>query len=202
MAVKGKPKLNIVNPDTIHDSVIKVVSDTLISMGYDLNNPKERKSISHNEITFALRSVYDQLFKPDKPLFNNQKSVIDYDDMEQLKVLADTFLDICFLYNKSLGLQNFSYMTGIDYWTLLRWKDNEEINPIRYQIVKSIVNGYSIANDGHLSDTPIGQAIHANHNAEMGKLYGEKQAVINNTTTVYYLPSERSDRLKLDKLDN
>lgn len=207
MAVKGKPQLNIININIIHDEIMQCVLNQLSIMGYnnngvDYSNEKKPHYISHNEINYILRQVYNNLFKPDKPLFNNQKSLVDYDNVELLQVLADTFLDICFMYNKALSLQSFSYMTGINYWTLLEWRDQEELNPIRSQIVKSIIQGYSIANSGQLSDTPIGQAMLANNDPEMGKMYARNQAQQITNNTVYYLPSERSDKLKLDKLEN
>ena len=90
MATKGKPKLNNIQVDKVHDQIIDCVNNNLVLMGYDLNDPKSRKSILHNDLNYCLKLTYNELFKPDKPLFNNQASLIDYDNNELLRVIADT----------------------------------------------------------------------------------------------------------------
>lgn len=195
-----KPKYNFIKPDTIHDQVIECVNAEVIDLGYDLNNPKERRSITHNEINYILRQVYNRLFKPDKPLINNQKSLIDYDNIELLQIIADTFLDICSKFNKSLGLMSFSYMTGIDYRTIYRAlnEDSNELNSSRCQVFKSIQEGHKQAQISLLNDTPVGALAVANNDHETGLEWSKNQMQVT-AQSVYFLPSERVDRMRLEK---
>ena len=197
-----KPDYNFINPETIHDEVIQCAKDIICDMGYDITNPKERRSITHNEINYVLRQVYNKLFKPDKALYNNQMSLLNYDDIDTIKLLAKTFIDICSMFNKSLGLMSFGYMIGVSHTTLYKWANDETLNPARSEVVKYIRECHKVAQISLLNDTPVGALAVANNDVETGLEWSKQQAALQATNAVYILPSERSGRLKLDKLED
>ena len=53
-----------------------------------------------------------------------------------------------------------------------------------------------------LNDSPVGALAVANNDSETGLKWAANQIQTITNNTVYYLPSERTDRLNLDKLDN
>ena len=198
-----KPQLNIINPDTVHEDIMTVVNTVVIELGYDISNPKERRSITHNEVNYVFRQVYYRLFKPDKALYNNQRSLVDYDNIELLTVLANTFVEVCQMFNKSLGLMSFSFMIGCDYGTLYNWLQNDEtLNPQRLRVLKSIQECHKVAQISLLNESPVGALAVANNDVETGLEWSKQQAALQATNAVYILPSERSGRLKLDKLQD
>jgi hypothetical protein len=190
-----KPKLNIINPETIQQQVLSCVNDQIVLLGYDLNNPKDRKSISHNEVNYILRRVYDNIFKPSTGLMNNQKSIIDYDDIEQIQAVVNVYIDICSRFNKSLGLMSFSFMSGIDITTLLRWINNPELNLERSKAIQKIQEVHKALQIGLLNDSPVGALAVANNDTETGLNWSEKQAAAAASNTIYILPSERLQML-------
>lgn len=202
MAYKGKTELNYINLDTIKTEVLTAVYNALDLMGFDKsgidkNNPK--RTVSHNQINFCFRQVYENIFKPSKPLFNNQKSIINYDDINQLQVVADSFLMVCEMYNKSLGLMSFSYMTGIDYSTLWDWlqPEGERLNPERTKLLKNIKEWHKAAQIGLLNESPVGSLAVANNDTETGLEWSSKQALNVPQNAVFLIPSERVKRLQI-----
>ena len=135
-------------------------------------------------------------------MINNQKSLIDYNDTDLLQVLADKFIELCMRFNKSLGLMSFGFMIGCDYSTLMRWLSDRESNPIRYDILKGIQEGHKVVHIGLLNETPVGALAVANNDIETGLNWSANQAQQITNNTVYLIPSERVNRLNLEKLDN
>lgn len=204
MAVKDKPKYNYINSATLEADIMSVIYKSLASMGFDNSgidstNPKKPRTVTHNQLNYCFRQVYKELFKPDKTLFNNQSSVIDYDNTEILKQLADIFINICGLYNKSLGLMSFSYMTGINTDTLVRWTapEAEKLNPGRCAVVKYIRECHKAAHIGLLNDSPVGALAVANNDVETGLQWATKQAIAAGQQAVFLIPSERLNRLSI-----
>lgn len=204
MAVKDKPQYNFINITTLETDILNVIYKSLNLMGFDKSgidytNPKKPRFVSHNQLNYCFRQVYKELFKPDKPLFNNQNSIINYDDNNILKLLADVFINICDMYNKSLGLMSFSYMTGINTDTLIRWTapEAEKLNPTRCAIVKYIREGHKAAQIGLLNESPVGALAVANNDTETGLEWATKQAITAGQQTVFLIPSERVNRLQL-----
>ena len=194
-----KPDYNYINADDITDKVNQVFNDCVVSLGYDPNSPADRKAITHNEVNYCLRQVYIKLFKPEKALYNNQKSLVNYDDIDLLTVLANVFIDLCFNFNKSLGLMSFSYLVGVDYTTLNRWLNDRESNPKRYDVLKCIQENHKAAQIGLLNGSPVGALAVANNDKETGLEWAKNNAPTITNNTVYFLPSERADRLKLEQ---
>ena len=56
-------KLNSINPLTIGDDIEQCIDQYMISRGYDITDPKQRRAITHNELNGALRYTSNILFK-------------------------------------------------------------------------------------------------------------------------------------------
>lgn len=192
-----KPKYNYLDINTIYDDIINAVNSNITLLGYDINNPKDRKGITHNEVNYIFRQVYNALFKPNKALYNNQNSLIDYDNIDFLNVLVNAFIDVCSSLNKSLGIMSFSYMSGIDYTTLYRWGHEEKTNPERYKIIKRIQDTHKAAQISLLNDSPVGALAVANNDTETGLEWSTKQAITAANNAVFLIPSERLNRLNI-----
>ena len=108
---------------------------------------------------------------------NNQKSLIDYDSIEQLEAVINTFIHVCLLFNKSLGLMSFSLFTGIDDNTLLRWssQDGEKVNPKRWGLIKNIKEHNKNMLISNLKDSPVGALAVANNDSETGLNWSANQ---------------------------
>lgn len=204
MAVKSKPKLNIINPITLSDDVNQCIADYCLMYGIDLSNYNMRVNIKHNEVNNILLYCYDHIFKPDKTLFNNQKSLLDYDDISQLESVVDVFLHVCMFFNKSLGLFSFSIFTGINFQTLLNWisPDGERANPLRFELLQNIKEYNKGALVSMLKDTPVGALAVANNDHETGLEWSKNQLTQITNNTVYLLPTERNKKLALKAPDD
>lgn len=181
------------------DNCIVSFFDKLNINIYDLN---AQKLITHNLLTAAFLDTYNKLFKPSHGMVNNQRSIIDYNNVEVLQAIANKYIDICLLLNKSLGLMPFSLLTGIHVTTLMTWRDNPELNPARTEVIKHLVECHKMEQIGLLNGSPVGALAVANNDTETGLNWSANQVQQITNNTVYYLPSERSDKLKLDKLEN
>lgn len=194
------PKLNIINPDTIQDQVKSCVNEYCNLYGINIYDYSQRSNIKHNEVNNILLYCYDNLFKPSKGLMNNQKSLIDYDDIEQLQAVINSFIHTCLFFNKALGLMSFSLFSGIDDNTLIRWcsPDGEKANPRRWELLKTIKEHNKNALISNLKDSPVGALAVANNDIETGLQWSQNQLQQLQNNTVFLIPSERVDRLKLD----
>jgi len=192
-----KPVYNYINLDTVHDDIMNVVNSQIALLGYDINNPKDRKSITHNEVNYIFKQVYNTLFKPNKALYNNQNSLIDYDNNDLFNILVDSFIDVCISLNKSLGIMSFSFFSGIDYTTLYRWGNDEKLNPERYKAIKKLKDCHKAAQISLLNDSPVGALAVANNDTETGLEWSAKQALNTANNAVFLIPSERLQKLNI-----
>ncbi len=191
-----------ININTIANQIDDCIISFFDNFGIDINDLDRCRTIPHNTLTLCMMSCYEQLFKPDRTLRYNKNSLIDYDNTDLLSVIANSFVKWSLWFNKSLGLMQFSIFTGIHRSTLAEWRDNTELNPIKSDIIKNICECHKMEQIGLLNDTPVGALAVANNDSETGLEWGKNQAQQITNNTVYYLPSERSDKLKLDRLDN
>ena len=189
----------VINIDTISNDIMDNITLYFDNMNINIYDINQRKQVNHNLLTAAFRDTYEKLFKPTETLCNNQNSLIDYENTELLKVIVNKYIDICLLFNKSLGIMPFSLLTGIHYTTLMRWRDNPELNPIRCDIIKYLTECHKMEQIGLLNDTPVGALAVANNDKETGLNWAANQAQQIGAAAVYILPSERTDRLKLGK---
>lgn len=197
---KSKLKHNSVNPDTISDQIDNCIISFFDRFNIDINDLNQCKSISHNTLTLCMMSCYDNLFKPDKPMINNQRSIIDYNNIQMLTIIANSFIKWSLWFNKSLGLMQFSIFTGIHRVTLAEWRDHPEINSERSDIIKNIIECHKMEQISILNDSPVGALAVANNDIETGLEWSKNQVNQITNNTVYLLPSERSEHLRLDKL--
>ena len=192
------PKDKYININTVCNDIDLCIDNFLNDLNID-RDYKSITSIKHQTINFLFRYIYQTLFKTDKTLCNNQNSLVDYNNIELLKVLADKFIDICLYFNKSFGLMSFCYMIGCDYSTVYRWLQDRESNPDRCKILENIQETHKAAQIALLNDSPVGALAVANNDKETGLNWSANQAATITNNTVYYLPSERAGRLKLDQ---
>ena len=191
------PKDKYININTIESDIDKCIDDYLTMMGID-RDYKSLVNIKHQTVNGMFRYIYKRLFKPDRTLCNNQKSLIDYENIELLSLLADKFVDICSMFNKSLGLMSFSYMTGIDYSTIYEWiNEGEKLNPKRSEVLKKIKECHKAAQISLLNDSPVGALAVANNDVETGLQWATKQAIAAGQQAVFLIPSERLNRLSI-----
>lgn len=202
-----RPQYNYINIETIKDDIYNSLNAHLYELGFndfgvDDSNPRKPRYITHNHINYILRQIYNDLFKPDKALFNNQVSIIDYNNINQLETIANIFIDICTRFNKSLGLISFGYLTGIDTATLFNWLNNEPPNPQRLEVLKNIQENHKNIHIGLLNESGVGQLATANNDSETGLNWSKNNAPGLTNSAVYILPSERLDRLKIEQQEN
>lgn len=197
-------QMNIINPDTLYTTVNQCIADYCSLYGIDLSNYNQRVNIKHNEVNNILLYCYDHIFKPDKTLINNQRSIIDYNDIEQLSAVVDVFLRVCLFFNKSLGLMSLCMFSGIDDNTIIRWSSEEgkKSNPKRWELLKTVKEYNKTALVSMLKDTPVGALAVANNDKETGLEWSKNQAQQITNNTVYLLPSERVDKLRLQSPEN
>ncbi len=197
---------NKIDLNTLENDVMTALYKALDTMGFNKSgvDPENHKRIiSHNQLNFCFRMIYKNVFKPNQNMINNQKSIIDYENIEQLQAVADLFLYICGLYNKSLGLMSFSFMTGIDYKTIYNWVSDQgkKLNPERFQILKYIQESHKAAQISLLNESPVGALAVANNDVETGLEWAAKQAITAQNNAVFLIPSERLQRLSITAHD-
>lgn len=195
------PKTKYININTISQDIDNCVIEFMNKYSIDIYDIQQCKSIPHNIITLCMINVYNTLFKPDTTLCNNQNSLIDYNNNEMLFIIANKFIELSLMFNKSLGLMQFSLFTGIHRETLAGWANDRESNPIRSDIINNIRECHKMEQISLLNDTPVGALAVANNDIETGLEWSKNQAAQITQNTVYLLPSERVDRMKLPKPD-
>ena len=90
-------------------------------------------------------------------------------------------------------------MIGCDYNTLTRWLNEKESNPARYSVLKSIQENHKEQHISLLNDSPVGAMAVANNDHETGLEWSKNQAAQIAQNAVFLLPSERMNRLQIDK---
>ena len=201
MAYKTK-SIDAININTIEQQIDNCIVDFFNKRNIDIYDISQSKAITHNILTLCFMNVYNKLFKPTKPLFNNQKSLIDYDNIELLSVICDSFIKWTLFFDKSFGIMQFSVFTGIHRATLAEWRDNKELNPARSDLINNICECHKMEQINLLNNSPVGALAVANNDTETGLKWAANQAQQITNNTVYYLPSERTDKLQLEKLDS
>lgn len=192
-----KQLLDLNNLPSIIDDYI---NHYFIINNIDISDYKTKVNLKHNTINHLLRCIYKDLF------FNNSyspyehNSIIDLSNNDLLLCLANKFLDICADYNKSLGLLSFGYMIGVDAQTLGEWisPEGEKLNPTRAAILQNVREGHKLQHISLMNDSGLGLLAVANNDEETGLKWAEKQQRAADNTTVFLLPSERVDRLRIE----
>lgn len=141
---------------TYENRIFQAVEDFCLSQ-----NIESLKQEPQNVFTACLMYVNRQVFKRKNPGINNQKSVLNLDDVELLSGIADIYIYIATLNNKSCSMQDFCRMVGIDYQTVYNWK-SDSINNIlsqkRFDIFKRITGAReeTLSNMLQTAKSPVG----------------------------------------------
>lgn len=185
----------------LNNKIDSVIDNTLSNeFHFDLNNYKDLTNIKHSTFNYLMSNIYNSLFNPfNNTLINNQKSLIDYNDIILFDFLIDKFIKLCQRFNKSVGLYGFGYMVGADFATLSEWVSDEgqKLNPKRYNALRKLQESHKAQHISLLNDSVVGQIAVANNDTETGLNWAEKQQQTTATKEVYFLPSERIERLRI-----
>ena len=184
-------QLKTVDLEHLEENINGVFFSVLSKGGIDTNDMNALAKLKHNQFDGVLLRVYDELFKPDRTLDNNQKSLLPYDDIDVLTRLVNVYIRLCAITDNDSTLQGFSFLTGIDAWTLSRWS-SDELNPARCGLVKRITETRQGMIESKLSDNPIGATALANNSKSLGMMWSRNTAQLQNTKAVYIIPAEKS----------
>ena len=188
-----------VNINTIAGDIESCVVTFFENYNINIYDMAQCRSIPHNLFSACMLSCYDQLFKPVHGMVNNQRSILDYNDVDTLTVIANKFIELALRFNKSMGIMQFSLLTGIHWTTLAEWEKSPELNVKRSEVVKNIRECHKMEQIGLLNDTPVGAMAVANNDIETGLQWSKNQAQQITNNTVYMIPAERVQRLGLGK---
>ena len=95
---------------------------------------------------------------------------------------------------------SFCYMIGVRYDTIYSWLNNPESNPERIKVIKSIQEGHKAQHIALLNESPVGALAVANNDHETGLEWSKNNLQQLAGNTVYLIPSERSEKLALQKI--
>lgn len=154
----SSPEIDVLPDDleTYENRVFQAVEDFCLSQ-----NIESLKQEPQNVFTACLMYVNRQVFKRDKPGINNQKSVLNLDDVELLSGIADIYIYLATVNNKSCSVQDFCRLIGLDYQTVYNWK-SDSINNIlsqkRFEIFKRITGTReeTLSNMLQTAKSPVG----------------------------------------------
>lgn len=194
------------NINTLEQDINNIINDALLNdLHIDINNYKELVNIKHSTFSYLLTTVRDKLFRP-KDFYlskhNNKGSYIDFNNAELLSYLANIFIKLSVRFNKSVGLYNFAEFIGCDFTLMLQWASDEgkELNGARYEVLRNLQESHKTRHISLLNDSVVGQIAVANNDVETGLKWAEKQQQQAAKQAVYFLPSERLDRLRLEEV--
>ena len=99
---------------------------------------------------------------------------------------------------------SFCIYTGINSDTVIRWlsDDEKKLNPKRYSLLRKIQEYNKAMLVDNLKDTPVGAIAVANNDKATGLEWSKQQSEIAKSNTIFILPSERLNRLNLDKKED
>lgn len=195
-------ELNSLSYNELSNMIYSVIDDILTNdFNIDLSIYKDRYSIKHSTISYCLSKVYYSLFMLDdsiSPYCHN--TVVDYNNINMLSMLANIFIDICKTYNKSLGLVAFGSMIGADAATVSSWisEEGRKLNPARAKVIHNVQEGHKAQHISLMNDSGLGLLAVANNDVETGLNWQEKQQKAAQQSTIFLLPSERLERMRIE----
>ena len=180
-----------VNLDTLEQDINGVFLDFLRRGGVDVENLDAMAKVKHNTFDRALQAVYDALFKPDKGLENNQKSLLPYNDNAVLNNIINIYIKLCNSTDNDSTIRGFCCLTGYDDNSVYAWI-GDELNPERRDIIKRIQKSRVDMIENKLSDHPIGTTALANNSASLGMMWARNNQPVLAQKAVYILPAEQT----------
>lgn len=156
--------------------------------GINADNLEALTKIKHNTHDRALCYVYDKLFKPDRNLKDNKKSLLPYDN-ETIERMVDIYYKLCLATDNDCTIQGYLCLTGIDNQTLARWRE-DKLNPERCETLKRLCTMRQGMIENKLSDSTIGALGLANNSESLGLKWAQNSIPQSNNITAYILPGE------------
>ena len=156
--------------------------------GINADNLEALTKIKHNTHDRSLCYVYDKLFKPDRNLKDNKKSLLPYDN-ETIERMVDIYYKLCLATDNDCTIQGYLCLTGIDNQTLARWRE-DKLNPERCETLKRLCTMRQGMIENKLSDSTIGALGLANNSESLGLKWAQNSIPQNNNITAYILPGE------------
>lgn len=154
----------LINPDYYKNSINDLCQRAIFELYPD-------DKITNNHMLAIMDYIYTSLFKPDKPLINNQKCNIPYNEYN-ISTLFYIYLD---LYNKYLclpSLYSFSRMTGLSEDIIQAY-----VTAARMEITKNRRDKVQ----GKLYNSPLGVTVLANNDIDTGLMYNRQNMIDNQT---------------------
>ena len=173
----------------LEENILGVFFAFLEKGGVDVHSLEALAKVRHSTFDCALIAVCEKLFKTDRPLPDNRKSLLPYDDLSILEQLWDIYIKLCSMTDNDCTLNGFSRLTGINSETFDNWS-MDELNPGRFAFFKSKVKERQHMIENKLSDTTIGLVALANNSKSLGMHWAENYKPTNNNITAYILPGE------------
>lgn len=126
-----------------------------------MNGIQSMKEEPQNVYMACLMFVNRQVFRAKMGLQNNQKSVLDYSDVDILTGVAEWYIFTSAMYNKTVSVNDYCRLIGIQYETFRRWGNDSSDNILsqrRYAIFKAITNTReeTLANLLQTAKSPVG----------------------------------------------
>ena len=175
----------------------------------DLYDYEFKKKITAAEVAYIIRMLRDDLFLPaytDHFDVTETRNLLDLSDIVLFNFITDKYLRICSFFGVALGLYSYSVLLNISYGDIPEWVNEptigKELNAARAFNVKKVSNFRAREIVNNLQASPVGTMAVANNDTETGLQWAKNQQITTEKTTVYYLPSERVDRLRLETKDD
>ena len=193
---------NKIDLSRIDNDIEQYIIDYCIKYNIDLNDYRFLTTLRHSTINHLLTSIHNDLLsdKDYKPYLHNTN--INYDSIEELTYFANKFIELCQRFNKSLGLYSFGCLISAAPPTLAEWltEEGQKANPARAELLHMIQEKHKGQHVSLMNDTGLGLLAVANNDHETGLKWADNQRQAVERQAVYFLPSERLERLKIEPI--
>lgn len=124
------------NPDDFKNKMLELAEDYIIS--HDLQEEEVRK----NNMLFSgiINHIYINLFS---------KFYLNYADVNILRTIWETYVQLCYLYNKFPSILEYSILTGINTDTMNKWKNSNTRYKLYYDKDGRLIDNISIWQANH-----------------------------------------------------
>lgn len=151
-----------------NETIIEIYKDKFKLYIDDFMNEYNIESLDNQSQWCAcLRYIYEHMFKPDRNLRDNRKSILDYQNIMLMHSICDLYISYCNVYKRMVNVYGFGLLTGMDEETVYRNanRDNSDVSSSWCEIIKKLDSGklQSLDNKLYDSNNVTGQAILVNH---------------------------------------
>lgn len=127
--------------------------------------------VTTNQMTYHFDECYKALFKPEKPLINNQTNNLPYNTIN-IERLINIYLSICSIYNLLPSVYVFTRFSGLTEETMEGYVTRGRLIIGKHR--KNFVQN-------RLNDSPVGVIALANNDIDTGLLYTRQNIVAHAT---------------------